>query len=171
MNINYGLRFAAALVLFTLFCVLPATAKKFIPVNNVRFEEARLDSVRIWYDLDAVPCKYKIKLQFRSLDSLATIFTPRSIEGDFGGGIQPGKNKLIIWHAINDYPYLFGENYVCAITAQKLRPTWKDIGLSTAVAGVATGIVYSIVYAVRHWSQNHASSGGNTLLIRIPDHP
>ena len=97
-------------VLFPLFFsqdILLARQK----VENVRVEQVGED-VYIYYDLLGDEDKYQVKVRGSSDGGQTYTLPMKSVSGDVGKGVRPGRGKRIIWKALNDAGALEGDVFV-----------------------------------------------------------
>jgi len=109
-------------------------------VTNVSFKQSQ-DLIIVRYDLIGQYNK-KFKVDLYLSDNFGTTFSirPRSVSGDVGKDIHPGRGKEIVWEFIRDYPYLEGEGLVFAVDAEQQKKSsalWIILG-----GGVIGGGVY-----------------------------
>lgn len=79
-------------------------------IQNVRFSQAG-EKVIILYDLSEISGgtkSYSVKV-FYTLDNGRTYIPLKSVYGDAGNDINPGKDKKVIWNVLNDIDELTGE--------------------------------------------------------------
>ena len=131
-----------------------------IKVDNVRFQDQG-ETILIHYDLHGdIEKKFHVSVML-SYDYGQTFeIQPRTLSGDVGKKIAPGKDKEIVWHMTKDYASgLIGDGFVFAVTA---KPFKKGVSkLPYYVLG--TGIVGSIIYLVQKDRREE-----NTLAISVP---
>lgn len=74
-----------------------------VQVENVRGEQREgSNKVDIWYDLPSSKgCTYDVELKFEGKKTTSPADT---LSGDFGTGVEPGKNRHIVWDAGKDFP-------------------------------------------------------------------
>jgi len=87
-------------------------------VTNVRFQ-VRDQKVYISYDL-AGKGLYAVSLSLLRDGEEPATETPRSISGDVGREVAPGKSKEIVWDALKDVEGLEGGDFVFQVKA--VRP-------------------------------------------------
>jgi len=106
-----------SLISFLVSC-FPAFSQQ-LEVKNVRFtSDGKI--ITINYDLDGMGNK-KYKTSLKLSDDGGKTFTiqPKTLDGDIGKNIYPGKNKEITWNFTKDFPNgLEGENYIFAVDAE-----------------------------------------------------
>ena len=74
-----------------------------VQVQNVRGEQREgSNKVDIWYDLPSSKgCTYDVELKFEGKKTTPPADT---LSGDYGTGVEPGKNRHIVWDAGKDFP-------------------------------------------------------------------
>ena len=74
-----------------------------VQVENVRGEQREgSNKVDIWYDLPSSKgCTYDVELKFEGKKTTPPADT---LSGDYGTGVEPGKNRHIVWDAGKDFP-------------------------------------------------------------------
>jgi hypothetical protein len=111
-------------------------------VVNVWFE-TRDNNILIHFDLIASKeSKYKTGIILRKERDSTYSYLPKDIEGDIGGGVLAGQDRIITWNPSEEFPQgLEGKDYFFEITAVKMSKSsfsipWVGIGLA-AIAGTA----------------------------------
>ncbi|MCE5249056.1 hypothetical protein LLG96_02425 [bacterium] len=80
-------------------------------VTNVDYTVNGNDEVVVIYDLRADgPCT--IRLEVLREDDLNFLIVPRTVKGDVGRDVEPGRRKLIVWQVYKDIRRLQGDVYV-----------------------------------------------------------
>ncbi|HID30361.1 MAG TPA: hypothetical protein EYP19_10200 [Desulfobacterales bacterium] len=85
-------------------------------VENVRFEQ-REDEVVVSYDLHGSEEIYTITLKGSSDGGRRFDIVPKTVSGDVGDKVSPGKGKQMVWEALKDVEQLSGDRFVFAVTA------------------------------------------------------
>jgi len=86
-------------------------------VDNVRFVQQG-DQVIITYDLHGSARDFTITLELSTDDGRTYTQTPKTLRGDVGDNVRPGRGKQIVWEAIQDAKGLTGHRFVFRVTAQ-----------------------------------------------------
>ncbi|MFH1075748.1 MAG: formylglycine-generating enzyme family protein [Pseudomonadota bacterium] len=85
-------------------------------VANVR-AQSQLNQVHVYYDLNGVAEKYSVTIRGSSDGGKTYDLPMKSLSGDIGGNVCPGKNKTIVWDATHDVRQLAGDNFVFEVEA------------------------------------------------------
>ncbi|RLB81767.1 MAG: hypothetical protein DRH17_08070 [Deltaproteobacteria bacterium] len=110
-------RHALALFITVLsFVLVPAAGHCQERVTNVRAEQQG-NQVFIYYDLTGHEGKYQVKVRGSSNGGKDFDLPMKSVSGDIGKGIRPGRGKTIIWDATRDIRQLYGDNFVFEVEA------------------------------------------------------
>ena len=136
------------LACFSLFCILifclnNSTRAQSLAVENVRFKQEIDSKVVVSYDLLGKKSqKYIIILSIFSPQSRKKVpLSNKSLSGDVGKAVSPGRGLEIVWVLRNDYPDgLEGEGFRFIIDAyiqQKSAGKWPWIVAGIAAAGGA----------------------------------
>jgi len=80
-------------------------------VENVRVEQVGGD-VHIFYDLLGDEDKYQVEVRGSSDGGRTYTLPMKSVSGDVGKDVRPGRAKRIIWKALNDAGELEGDAFV-----------------------------------------------------------
>jgi len=80
-------------------------------VDNVRVEQVGED-VYIYYDLLGDEDEYQVKVRGSSDGGRTYTLPMKSVSGDVGRSVRPGRGKRIIWKALNDAGELEGDAFV-----------------------------------------------------------
>ena len=134
-------------------------------VKDVRFrtyvDRAYEDKVHISYILVGKG-EYEVSLRL-SNDGGQTWYSigPKSLSGDVGKGVKPGRDKWIIWDGLRDVRRLKGDDFVFEVVAirnRNRRPVLMFLGLAAAAAvGMAAA------------SMGQEGQGDGTIIVEIPD--
>ena len=104
------------LFLMSMSLLFPPISNAWEKVENVRVEQMG-DDVHILYDLSGDEEKYQVKVR-GSADGGRTYTLPmKSLSGDVGKDIRPGRGKRIIWNALKDAGELGGDAFVFEVEA------------------------------------------------------
>ena len=128
-------------------------------VQNVRFQ-VQGQKVHVSYDLIGKGA-YTVTLQSVREEGRPWVPGLRSLSGDVGKGIQPGKKKEIVWDVLKDVERLEGDNFVFEVRAARPGGTSKWVWIGGA--GVAAGAAGAVVLG---------GGGGEekgTIVIDVPD--
>ncbi|MCE5249059.1 hypothetical protein LLG96_02440 [bacterium] len=119
-------------------------------VTNVDYTVNGNDEVVVTYDLRADgPCT--IRLEVLREDDKNFLIVPRTVSGDIGPNIEPGRGKRIVWQVYKDIKRLQGDVYVqvvaeggeslsrpsTTIQKKKSKTKWIVLGAVVAAGGVA----------------------------------
>jgi len=80
-------------------------------VENVRVKQVGED-VHIYYDLLGDEDKYQVKVRGSSDGGRTYTLPMKSVSGDVGKDVRPGRDKRIIWKALDDAGELKGDAFV-----------------------------------------------------------
>jgi hypothetical protein len=131
-----------------------------VRVSNVRFTDLG-STVSIMYDLSgAHGKKYNVSVALSDDGGRTFRIRPRRVGGDVGKGVEPGKNREILWRVREDFPSgLSGSNFVFAVDAElkKGSKAWAYL-LGAAVIG---GGVYFAV-------QGEEPSDKGSIVVEVP---
>jgi hypothetical protein len=106
------------LCLLCLLSLLPTSPGLAQPrVDNVRFSQQG-DQVIITYDLLGSARVYTITLELSTDDGRTYTQTPKTLLGDVGDKVRPGRSKQIVWEAMQDAKGLAG----CCIRVVSCNP-------------------------------------------------
>ncbi|MBI4775975.1 MAG: hypothetical protein HY788_17680 [Deltaproteobacteria bacterium] len=108
-----------------IFCLLALYATGWCadPVRNLRAEQ-RGNQIFIYYDLEGDAPKYEIVARGSSDGGENFDLSMKSLKGDLGEDIHPGRNKTIVWDALRDVKRLIGDEFVFEVTASEIqKPT------------------------------------------------
>jgi hypothetical protein len=144
--LNHGGIVARILIASLLLQFVAAIARADDPeiprVVNVWFE-ARDNNVVVHFDLIAPSdARYKTSLILRKESDSTYAYLPKDIEGDIGGGVLAGQDRMITWNPGDEFSQgLDGKDFYFEITAVKMSKStfsipWIGIGLA-AIAGTA----------------------------------
>ena len=87
-------------------------------VCDAKFRQAA-NKVIIEYDLKGIQNSYYVFLKCSDDGGKNFNIIPKTISGDVGKNIKPGKNKKIVWDALKDFPKgLHGDQFVFSIIAE-----------------------------------------------------
>ena len=113
-------------------------------VKNVNFKQQG-DNIIIRYDLQGRANKsYKVSLLLSDNGGISYRIKPRSVKGDIGSKVKPGRGKEIIWLMSRDYPDgLEGSRFVFAVDAELKRANKMPAFLLGA--GAVGGAVYLVL--------------------------
>jgi formylglycine-generating enzyme required for sulfatase activity len=104
------------LLLLFLSLFLPTISNAWEKVENCRVEQVG-DEVHIYYDLRGDEEKYQVTIR-GSADGGRTYMLPmKSLSGDVGKDIRPGRGKKIIWKALKDAGEMEGDAFVFEVEA------------------------------------------------------
>ena len=135
------------------------------PVRNVRAEQ-RGNQVVIFYDLEGKAERYEILARGSSDGGQSFGLSMKSLSGDLGGDVPPGRNKAIVWEALRDVKRLIGDEFVFEVTASEVRkPTFvarlpEKPRLEPALSGEAGTLIVNthgdesqvfIIDRSKHW--------------------
>ncbi|MFO7891375.1 MAG: hypothetical protein R6V04_13670 [bacterium] len=150
-------------IIFLLIAIISLHAQE-VEIKNVSFTQMD-EIIIIKYDLiGEMNKKYTIDISLS--DNYGTSFriTPRTIRGDVGKGITPGRSKEIIWEMTEDYPNgLEGEGFVFAVDAA----LQKSGGGKTLYYLLGAGVVGGVVYFVTQ-GQGETGEDKGEISITIP---
>ena len=108
-------------------------------IDNVRFVSSE-GTVKITYDLTGkIDGKYSIGIKLSHDGGQTFTISPKTVEGDVGRGIRPGKQKQIRWDCVTDFPAgLSGNQYVFEVEAvlQKEIKRWPYYVAGTVMGGI-----------------------------------
>ncbi len=88
------------LAILFLFLIVPLNAQQ---ISNVNFEIVETHAV-VYYDLSGDDnTEYEVSLILKREEADAFVFEPKTLSGDFGKKISPGKKKRIVWAMQSEY--------------------------------------------------------------------
>ena len=87
------------------------------PIANIRVEQIG-SQVIIRYDLEGSAKEYEIRVLGSSDGGKIFDLPLKTISGDVGEGIKPGRDKKVVWEALRDKKQLYGSQFLFDITAQ-----------------------------------------------------
>ena len=132
----------ASLLLHCVATVAKADDKEKPRIVNVWFE-TKDNNILIHFDLVALKDgKYKTNIILRKESDSTYSYVPKDIEGDIGGGVLAGQDRIITWNPSEEFPQgLEGKDYFFEINAVRMSKStfsipWVGIGLA-ALAGTA----------------------------------
>jgi hypothetical protein len=127
-------------------------------IENVKFKQEE-SKIIITYDLiNGDASKYfEVSIEMSSDGGSDFSSTVKTVSGDVGENIQPGKGKKITWDVLKDVTELSGSNFVFKILATGTGstetvkaesssggiPTWVWIGGGAVIVGGAAAILLS----------------------------
>ena len=90
-------------------------------ITNVDFRTTPDNQIKITYDLSGYPSDARFTVWVKvSLDNGRSYeLIPKSLTGDVGKSVSPGRNKKIIWDVFQDTPVLIAGNMVIAVMAKE----------------------------------------------------
>jgi len=139
------IRFRRISTIIFLFIVINSLNAQEVEVKNVSFTQMD-EIIVIKYDLIGKTNK-KYTIDISLSDNYGTSFriTPRTVRGDVGKGITPGRGKKIIWEMTEDYPNgLEGEGFVFAVDATLQKSGGgKTLYYELGAGVIATGLGYT----------------------------
>jgi formylglycine-generating enzyme required for sulfatase activity len=110
-------------ILFVVFPLLLSPDMSFAweKVENVRVEQVG-EQVQIYFDLSGDADRYVVKVK-GSADGGRTYTLPmKSVSGDIGKEVRPGRGRKIIWRTLKDVGELEGETFVFEVEAIARTP-------------------------------------------------
>ena len=129
-------------------------------VTNVKFSQREgTNLVDIYYDLSDTEGgnEFTVSLSLSADGGRTFTIIPKTLSGDYGSKISPGKNKHIIWDAEADFDSLVGDNFVFKVTATKA---------GACVPPAKTGLTYLGKNSQGYGEYRHNKTG--IILIKIP---
>ena len=153
-------------------------------IQNVRFSQAG-EKVIILYDLSDISGgvkSYSVKV-FYTLDNGKTYISIKSVYGDVGNDVNPGRDKKVIWNVLNDTDELKGEIKFKVTASPKRETTILDYDLFISLRSLGHYIPYgvrigmlgpgriggyvSFIYGVEYidWDEKYIGTGGPILNI------
>jgi hypothetical protein len=127
-------------------------------IENVSFKQDG-DKIIVTYDLvnGTVSKYFEVSIEMSSDGGSNFSDIMKTVSGDAGENIQPGKNKKITWDVLKDVKELNGNNFVFKVSATGTGstetvkaestsggiPTWVWIGGGALVLGGAAAILLS----------------------------
>jgi len=126
-------------------------------VQNVDFR-IQGQKILVSYDL-AGEGTYEVTLNLYRDGGRTLAERPRSVSGDIGKDIRPGKGKRIVWDVLKDMESLEGEGFVFEVRAVRPAGTrkWVWVGGAAAVAAGVAGVT-------KPWEKKKG-----TIVIDVPD--
>jgi hypothetical protein len=125
-------------------------------LENVQFKQDGKKIV-ITYDLVGVEDSktFEVQVEMSQDGGITFTTTPKTLTGDVGKEVKPGKSKKISWDVLKDIAELRGTDFVFKVIAGEAGtageektveskggvPTWVWIGGGVAVAGGAAAIL------------------------------
>ena len=117
---------------FTLGMVVVLTAGAIVAAAEPRVENVRArqipdtKDVEVAYDLVAPDGGlFKVSASFQAPDVTPEV---KTVTGDFGPDVAPGRNRQFVWDAGADWPDNVNGNFICTVTAEEQLPgvqLWK----------------------------------------------
>ncbi len=105
-------------------------------IENVRFEQ-RGDQIIIYYDLVSDDLKGSFSINaFYTLDQGNNYIMLKSLTGDAGTNITPGRQKRIVWNVLDDVYELTGEIKFKVTAEEKKGYTFWDYDLFLSIRTV-----------------------------------
>jgi len=77
-------------------------------VKNIR-TEMQDNHLEIRYDITKSPEGSLHQVDLVMVDNMGNIVQPDSIYGDVGGGVEAGRDKLIVWEVYKEYDVIYGD--------------------------------------------------------------
>ncbi len=153
------------LVAMGFFVPLEAGAVK-EAVKDVRFRTYRAygDKVHIHYTLEGKGA-YEVFLRLSDDGGRTFSIVPRTVSGDVGKGVKPGRDKRVIWEVLRDVRRLEGDDFVFEVVAirnRNRRPLMMFLGLAAAAA------VGMAVASMGQEGQEDGQEDG-TIIVEVPD--
>ena len=157
--------------IYLVFCILSLASSSFasVLVKNVRFSQREgTNLVDIYYDLiDTEGGKeFLISLSLSADGGKNFTIIPRTLAGDYGSKISPGKNKHILWDAGADFDSLVGDNFVFKITATRPPSPGASRPFNSSPGASRPGLTYLGKNAKGYEEYRHNKTG--IILIKIP---
>lgn len=153
-----------SITIFLLIAIISLNAQE-VEVKNVTYTQMD-ELIFIEYDLiGEMNKKYTIDISLS--DNYGTSFriTPRTVSGDVGKGITPGRDKQIIWEMTEDYPKgLEGEGFVFAVDAALQKSDGGNTLYYLLGAGVVGGVVYFVTQSTGG-GEEEADKGSISITI------
>ena len=146
-----------------LFCFSSQSPGQDTKVSNVSFED-RGETISVHYDLSGqYGKKYRILISLSDDNGRTFTIKLKTVSGDVGKDVNPGRNKEIVWQVKMDFPYgLKGSDFVFAVDAEILKGgrKWPYV-VGAAVAG---GVVY---FATQGKKKTESPTTGS-ILVDVP---
>ena len=134
-------------------------------VENVTFEQIG-EKIVVRYDLTGQTDKvYKVSLLLSDNSGISYSIEPKTLSGNVGKGITPGKNKYIVWDYTKDFPDgLEGDRFVFAVDAE-LQSGGGNALYYLLGAGAIGGIVYFVTNKLKEDEPAQPTTGSITISI------
>ena len=122
--------------------------------------EVQGQKVQVTYDLEGKGA-YAVSLRLLGDAGKRVVAVPRTVSGDVGQGVTPGKRKKIVWEALKDVKSLEGNDFVFEVRAARSGGSnkWVWIGGAGVTAGVGTAICLG----------GGCGKKKGTIIIDVPD--